>query len=108
MWPGKPGTRKLQERYGDRLVCVRHRDEPTGRSFKTVELIVEETAWKPRESSEAEKMVRLRVGWEETRLRSALQGAGGRWNPQERVWELRQDEAVALGFEARIVESGRR
>ena len=107
--PGRPGTRQLQERYGDRLVCVRHRyDEPTGRSFKTVELIVEETPWKPRESSEAERIVRLRVGREETRVRAAVKGAGGRWNPQDRLWELRQDEAVALGLEDRIVESGGR
>ena len=34
--PGRPGTRALLARYGDRLVCVRHRyDKRSGRSFKT-------------------------------------------------------------------------
>ena len=107
--PGRPGTRQLQELYGDRLVCVRHRwDEQTGRSFKTVELILEETPWKPQEPQNAEKTVRLRVGRQETRIRAAVKSAGGRWNPQERVWELRQDKAVALGLEDRIVERGGR
>jgi len=90
-------------------VCVRHRhDELTGRSFKTVELIVEETPWKPRKSSETERIVRLRVGREEARVRAAVKSAGGRWNPQDRLWELRQDEALALGLEDRIVEGGGR
>ncbi len=88
---------------------VRHRyDEQTGRSFKTVELIVEETPWKPREPPNAERTVRLRVGREETRIRVAVKRAGGRWNPQERVWELRQAEVAALGLEDRIVEGGGR
>ena len=93
--PGRPGTKELQERYGDRLVCVRHRyDEQNGRSFKTVELIVEETPWKLREHPNAERIVRLRLERQETRLRYALKGAGGGSNPQKRVWELRQDRVT--------------
>jgi hypothetical protein len=29
--------------------------------------------------------------------------AGGTWNPDRKVWELRYDRAVALGLEGRIV-----
>jgi len=90
-------------------VCVRHRDhEQTGPSFKTVELIVEENPWKPRKSSVTERIVRLRLGREEARVREAVKSAGRRWNPQDRLWELRRDEALALGLEARIVEGGGR
>ncbi|MGQ9480368.1 hypothetical protein [Chloroflexus sp.] len=48
--PGQRGTKKLQAMYGDRLVCVRYRyDIETGRRFKTIELIVDEKAWSPRD-----------------------------------------------------------
>ena len=44
--PGQPGTKKLTAQYGAQLVCVRYRyDEQQKRSFKTVELIVEEAPW---------------------------------------------------------------
>jgi hypothetical protein len=40
--PGQSGTKKLLERYGERLVRVRYLyDEASGRRLKTVELIVE-------------------------------------------------------------------
>ncbi|WP_322816587.1 hypothetical protein [Chloroflexus sp.] len=48
--PGQRGTKKLQALYGDRLICVRYRyDFETGRRFKTIELIVDEKAWSPRD-----------------------------------------------------------
>jgi hypothetical protein len=35
--------------YGDKLVCVRYRyDTESGRRFKTIEIIVEEKEWAPR------------------------------------------------------------
>ena len=67
--------------------------------------VLEETAWKPHEPQNAEKIVRLRVERHETRLRTAVKSVGGRWNPQERVWELRQALAEDLGLEDRIVEN---
>ncbi len=101
--PGRPGTRELLARHGDRLVCVRHRwDEHTGRSFKTVELIVEETAWKPRKAP-ASGTVELKVDWHEEQVREAVKGAGGWWNRQKRTWELRYDRVVDLGLADRIV-----
>ena len=94
---------RLADSYGDRLVRVRHRyNEQSGRSFKTVELIVEETSWKPREPPNAERIVRLER--QETRLPYAVKDASGWWNPQERVWELRQDRVASLGLEDRILE----
>ncbi|MDF1556268.1 MAG: hypothetical protein P1P84_24585 [Deferrisomatales bacterium] len=46
--PGQRGTRRYQDRYGERLVCVRYRyDEATGRRYTTVELIEDEGTWRP-------------------------------------------------------------
>lgn len=46
--PGSNGTKKLVERYGERLVCVRYRyDEERRKRIKTVELVEEESAWVP-------------------------------------------------------------
>lgn len=51
--PGQRGTKKLQALYGDRLVCVRYRyDAEHGRRLKTIELIVEEKEWSPRDRDE--------------------------------------------------------
>lgn len=44
--PGAPGTRKLTQRYGDRLVAVRYRyDKPSQRRYTTVELIEDSQPW---------------------------------------------------------------
>lgn len=43
--PGQNGTKRLVQKYGDRLVCVRYRyDEVSGQRHKTVELIEENGA----------------------------------------------------------------
>jgi hypothetical protein len=40
--PGQKGTMRLQEKYGDKLLCVRYRfDEIRGVKVKTVEIIVD-------------------------------------------------------------------
>jgi hypothetical protein len=47
---GERGTKKPSDKYGDRLVCVRYRYDPVGmKRYKTVELIEEETEWRPPE-----------------------------------------------------------
>jgi hypothetical protein len=48
-------------------------------------------------------VVRLRIGYHETELRKLVKAAGGRWLPEQRVWELLQAEARQLGLEDRIV-----
>jgi len=41
--PGAQGTGKYMNRFGDRLVCVRHRiDRELGKRYTTVELILDE------------------------------------------------------------------
>jgi hypothetical protein len=47
--PGQRGTKRLSEKYGDQLVCVRYRyDDATKKRYKTVELIVDVAEWQPR------------------------------------------------------------
>jgi hypothetical protein len=42
--PGQKGAKKILERYGERLVCVRYRyDERRRKRFTTIEIIVEES-----------------------------------------------------------------
>ena len=46
--PGQKGTKKLCEKYGPSLVCVRYRYDTAGKKrYKTVELIEEEIQWTP-------------------------------------------------------------
>ncbi|MFN0111700.1 MAG: hypothetical protein ACKVZH_22820 [Blastocatellia bacterium] len=100
--PGQKGTLKLVELYGSRLVCVRYRyDEQSRKRFKTVELIVEESPWSP-PPIKPDKLVGVRVELNETELQRKVKLAGGKWFSQHKVWQLRYDQAVALGLEARI------
>ena len=47
--------------------------------------------------------VRLRVAFAETCLRERVKQAGGTWNPERRVCELRYDRVIALGLNHRTV-----
>jgi len=37
-------------------------------------------------------------------VRDRVKQAGGTWNPERRVWQLRYDRVVALGLHGRIVD----
>lgn len=98
--PGQTGTKQLLEQYGDRLVCVRYRyDAERKKRFKTVELLVAERDWEPPLPRVApDKIVKLRVAFVEAALRDRVKRAGGTWHPEQRIWQLRYDRAVALGL----------
>ena len=106
MHPNQRGAKQLLAQYGNRLVWVRYRyDEQQQKRFKTVELIVEEHAWTPATYQRpAESLVQVRVAVSEIVVRRQVKNAGGRWNLQRGVWELRYDQVVALGLAERIVE----
>lgn len=107
--PGDRGTRKLLERYGKRLVCVRYRyDAVARRRYTTVELIVAEAAWepvdrKPRLNRPADEMVYVRVGFGEEGLRAKMKALGAIWRPQQKVWELPWGVVRGMGIEDRVV-----
>ena len=104
--PGQAGTKQLVEQYGDRLVCVRYRYDAAARKrYKTVELIVEEAAWDMPGPVYAETdVVAIRIAREEPDLQREVRAAGGRWNVELKMWELRYGAVVELGLQGRIVE----
>lgn len=100
--PGQKGTKQLVEQYGDRLVCVRYRyDAARRKRIKTVELVVAESDWEPRFSPN--EIVALRVAYPDVATRRRVKQAGGTWNADRTVWQLRYDRVVALGLRRRIV-----
>ncbi len=110
---GHKGTKRLCEKYGDSLVCVRYRyDETTKKRYKTVELIIDETDWEPTENSKQkkiggqkdEKLVGVRIGLCEGRLQQEMRNAGGKWNRQSQLWEIEYKTALKLGMKDRVVK----
>jgi len=73
--------------------------------FKTVELIVAEREWDPPAPRfAADAVVGVHVGFTEVEIREQVKQAGGKWNRNRKVWELRYAQVVALKLEPRIVE----
>ena len=107
--PGQPGTKKLLQRYGDDLICVRYRyDEERGERIKTVELAVDRAEWSVRKRApDASATVRFRIAEDEDLLRRAVLLAGGRWEESSDLWSLRLRDAAALGLTSRIVQRRR-
>ena len=99
--PGQKGTKHLVGQYGDRLVCVRYRYDPRKKQIKTVELIVAESDWEPRFAPD--EIVALQVAYTDVATRRRVKQAGGVWNPDRMVWQLRYRRVVALGLRRRIV-----
>ena len=106
--PGQPGTRKLVEQYADRLVCVRYRyDALKRRRYTTAEIIVDESDWDPMPSATARReLVPLRIAVHEVKLREKVKAAGGRWDPEHRVWHLPMEQVLQLGLGGRVANAG--
>lgn len=88
--PGQRGTKRLVEQFGDALLCVRYRyDEGRGVRLKTVEIVVEEKPCRSGARLRDEDVVSLLVTFAEKGLRERLKGAGGRWDPEQKLWRVR-------------------
>jgi hypothetical protein len=84
--PGQKGTMRLQEKYGDALLCVRYcYDEIRGVKLKTVEIIVDEKPLRTPRYKDND-VVPVAVAFEETELRQQLRNIRARWDPQVKVW----------------------
>lgn len=103
--PGQPGTKKLLEKFGDDLICVRYRyDSEKKRRFKTVELIVDESSWEKREKEvPINNLAQIRVGYEEIDLREKIKAKGAKWNKLKKVWELSYKDVIGLDLTDRVV-----
>jgi hypothetical protein len=102
---GKPGTKKLLQKYGNQLLCVRYRyDSEKKEKMKTVEIIVQKKPWDGKgRKMPGNKIIPIRVAYEEIKIRRIVKAAGGKWNMKGKVWELPYKEVRALGLEDRIV-----
>jgi hypothetical protein len=111
--PGQHGTMKWVEKYGDKLVNVRYRYDAANRKrYKTVEIIVDETTWLPKEiipntSRSPSDRVGIQVAGYEKAIRQRVKQAGGIWRPRQKLWELSYGQAIALGLENRIINDNK-
>lgn len=97
--PGTAGAQKLLHRFGDALVCVRHRVTPDGEArCTTVELVLEQVPIRSRGTP----LVGVQVGYGEKTLQSQVKAAGGIWDPELRLWKLPQSTARKLGLSDRV------
>jgi hypothetical protein len=110
--PGDKGTKRMVERFGERLICVRYRyDVARKMRYKTVELIIDEAPWHPASPLDQTQghagrppaLVGVRVRYEEAALRHTVKEAGGRWDQERKLWIVPLRIARRLGLEARVV-----
>lgn len=116
--PGEKGTRKLVEKYGERLICIRYRYDPARRKrLKTVELVIAEEDWLPPEPHPQElkpaglgpkpfytRRVGIRLAYDEVDLRRQVKAVGGMWDPAERLWFVPEEYVRRLGLVQRVVK----
>ena len=101
--PGQKGTKRLTEKYGKSLLYVRYRyDENHGVRLKTVEIVVEEKPWKPSFRFRDDDIVPVLVAYSEKALRERLKAAGGRWDPEEKLWLVPYGPIRGTELEERI------
>ena len=86
--------------YGDKLVCVRYRyDSNNRRMLKTIELVIEDEPWEPNgRKVPKHRIVGVRIAIDEAELRGRVKKAGGKWDPQKKVWRLAYREVEKLGL----------
>jgi len=105
--PGQKGTRKLLERYGERLVCVRYLyDSKASRQYKTVELIVSFAPWQPKPRGPRRRdddIIAIRISYGEVELRERAKRLGAVWRRAQKLWEIAWGDAKRLGVTARVM-----
>lgn len=113
--PGERGTRRLVERFGKRLVCIRYRyDREKRKRYKTVELVIAEEPWAPSpdprvdEAAQAPEprytpRVPVRIGYREKELQRQIKAIGGHWEPAKKLWYAPEEYVRRIGLDKRIV-----
>ena len=85
--PTQNGAKRFLRRYGDQLVCVRHRLSDDGKvRHTTIELLVESTPIVSRMRS----IIALRIPQADKGSRQLLMACNAKWKPKERVWLVSQ------------------
>jgi hypothetical protein len=97
------GTKRLVEKFGDSLLCVRFKyDAESRQRLKTVELIVEKTEWTPSLRYAADSLVPLRIEAADMPMRFQVKAAGGRWNPEKQLWFVKYGKIAGTSLEKHI------
>lgn len=101
---GSNTTKPILDRFGGQLDGVRYRyDRARQLRLKTVELIVESTPWiHPADQIAPDAIVGIKVAFAEADLQRQVKQAGGKWNRERRLWDIRYDQVVALHLTDRI------
>lgn len=98
--PDQNGAKRFALRYGESLVCVRHRLSDDGRvRHTTVELLVESTPV----VSRGRTMVALRIPLNDRATRTLLMACGAQWNRQQKYWVVSRMVAKHLRLLHRVV-----
>ncbi len=103
--PGRKGTKKLCDNYGERLLRVRYRYDPVKmKRYKTVELIEEESEWEPpgKKRKTEPEIVGIHVGLEEANIQMQLRKPGAKWDRKRRLLVARKEVAFNMGLQDRI------
>jgi len=106
VYPGDPGSKKWQNIYGDKLLCVRYKyDIQNKKRITTIELIADEQEWQPKPTYiPKNKIVKLQINYGEVDLARKVKSMGGSWNREKKVWELAYGYVQTLGLTKRIVD----
>jgi hypothetical protein len=85
----KKGTRRLLAKFGAALLCVRYRyDEEAGENLTTVEIIIERRPSNRSIGHRDTDVVAVAIPYAEQALRERVKAAGGRWDPEQKVWRV--------------------
>jgi hypothetical protein len=99
--PSRPGAVKLSQRYGESLVCVRHRIDPTGKfRITTVELVVDSS---PIQASPHEQVTLANESTDRS-MRATLMEAGATWDSKGKVWRMPMKVARALNLQKLVTQ----
>jgi hypothetical protein len=100
--PDQNGAKRFAKRYGENLVCVRHRLSDDGSlRHTTVELLIESTPV----VSRARTLVAIKIGATDKNTRTLLMACGAQWVPKEKYWLLPRMVAKNLRLLKNIVPS---
>ena len=83
-----------------RAARARPKNSHTLSRYTTVELIVDRVPVVPR----VERVVGVRVHYEEAALQGAVKANGAKWDKAAKLWRMPHRVAVKLGLQSRIVE----
>lgn len=91
--PGQKGAKRLAQRFGRQLVCVRHRvNAGNTRRYTTVELVVDSRPI----TRPVSARVSLRIPFDDQGLRAMLIASGAQWRPATQTWTLPRTVAIRL------------